>query len=308
MRVLSTPAIPASSAPPDARRFGDGEFPAIPGVTHHVATVNGVRLHYAEAGQGEPLVLIHGFPQNWYMWRKLMPELAKHYRVIAPDMRGAGWSDAPAGGYGKEQLADELAEFMDVVGAPRARVMAHDWGGYVGFMLALRHPDKVAKYLALDIATPWPSAKALPDAWRLMYQPVLAAPVLGAALLRRPGFVRALLEGAATRDTWDAQALEMFAAPYRDPAHAAAGSAMYRTFLTRELVPWARGRYDHVWLEPSTLLLVGENDPVIRPRLIEGYERHSRDMHAEFVPGAGHFLAEERPELVLQRALAFFDA
>ena len=134
-----------------------GRPPSLPGVVHRWVTVNGVRWHYAEAGQGEPLVLIHGFPQNWYMWRKLIPELARHYRVIAIDMKGAGWSDAPASGYGKEQLADEIAAVMRAIGAPRARVMAHDWGGYIGFLLALRHPDAVAKYVALDIATPWPS-------------------------------------------------------------------------------------------------------------------------------------------------------
>jgi pimeloyl-ACP methyl ester carboxylesterase len=291
----SLPRVAATAGPP-----------SLPGVVHRWVTVGGVRWHYAEAGQGEPLVLIHGFPQNWYMWRRLIPELARHYRVIAIDMKGAGWSDAPATGYGKEQLADEIAAVMRAIGAPRARVMAHDWGGFIGFLLALRHPDAVAKYLALDIATPWPSPKALPDAWRLLYQPVLAAPTLGAALLRSTTFIRTMLHAAAERDAWSEEDVRAFAAPYADPAHAAAGSAMYRTFLARELLPWARGAYSTSRLEPSTLLLVGERDAVIRRELIDGYERHSRDMHAEFIPGAGHFLPEERPDVVLARALAFF--
>lgn len=283
-------------------------MPHVDGVTHKYADVNGTRIHYAEAGEGDPLVLIHGFPQNWYMWRKVIPELSKHYRVIAPDMRGAGWSDAPAEGYGKEQIADELAAFMDTVGAPRAKVMAHDWGGYVGFMLALRHPEKVEKYVALNIATPWPSKEALPDAWRFLYQPVLAAPTLGAALLRRPSFIRGMLEGAARRDTWTEAEREAFSGPYRDRAHSEAGSAMYRTFLTRELLPWARGDYKDQELQPSTLLLVGQHDPVIKPNLVAGFEPYSRDMRAEFVPDAGHFLAEERPDVVIDRALRFFAA
>lgn len=297
---------PAREPRPPASSQGAEGMPHVPGVKHRYVDVGGVRHHYAEAGQGEPLVLIHGFPQNWYMWRKVIPELAKHYRVIAPDMRGAGWSDAPKGGYGKEQIADEIATFMDAVGAPRARVMAHDWGGYVGFMLALRHPEKVEKYVALNIATPWPSAKALPDAWRFAYQPVLGTPLLGAALLRSTSVIRTMLERAAEHDTWSPGDVEAFAGPYRDPAHAAAGSAMYRTFLARELLPWARGAYADATLEPSTLLLVGAKDPVIRPELVEGFERHSRDMRAEFIPDAGHFLAEERPDVVLDRALAFF--
>jgi pimeloyl-ACP methyl ester carboxylesterase len=297
---------------PNARQVMDAAaaavpgLPEIPGVANKFATVNGVRLHYLEAGTGEPLLLIHGFPQNSYMWHDLIPELAKHYRVIAPDMRGAGWSDAPASGYGKEQIADELAAFMTQVGAPRARVMGHDWGGYVGFMLALRHPDQVSQYMAMNIATPWPSAKALPDAWRMAYQPVLATPVLGAALLRSKETIKAMLEGASKVDRFDAHDVEMYAGPYRDVAHSQAGSAMYRTFLTHELLPWTRGAYNSHRLEPPTLLLVGADDPIIKPELVEGYERHARDMHAEFVPGAGHFLPEERPDVVLDRALKFF--
>lgn len=281
-------------------------MPHVPGVSHRYVTIDGVRLHYAEAGSGPPLVLLHGFPQNWYMWRELIPTLAKHYRVIAPDTRGAGWSDAPRDGYGKEQLADEVAKLMDAVGAPKARVMGHDWGGYIGFMLALRHPGRVEQYLALNIATPWSNISR--DAWRLMYQPVLAAPVLGAALLRQPTFVKSMLWAASRNRTWSEADYAAFADPYRSGAHSAAGSAMYGTFLAKELLPWVRGRYRDARLEPQTLLLVGEHDPVIRPRIVAGYEPHARDMRHEFIEDAGHFLAEERPDVVLDRALDFFGA
>lgn len=311
MRIGTSPAA-GPRHPAGAAGGGAGPdvasppMPRVPGVSHRYVTIDGVRLHYAEAGSGPPLVLLHGFPQNWYMWRDLIPTLAKHYRVIAPDTRGAGWSEAPRDGYGKEQLADEVAKLMDAVGAPRARVMGHDWGGFIGFMLALRHPDKVEQYLALNIATPWSSINR--DAWRLMYQPVLAAPVLGAALLRQPLFVRSMLWAASRHRPWSDADYEAFTGPYRDGARSAAGSAMYGTFLTRELVPWARGRYRDARLEPQTLLLVGEHDPVIRPRVVAGYERHARDMRHEFIPDAGHFLAEERPDVVLDRALDFFGA
>jgi pimeloyl-ACP methyl ester carboxylesterase len=268
--------------------------------------VNGVRYHYAEAGHGEPLILIHGFPENWYMWRKLIPELARHYRVIAVDTRGAGWTDAPSGGYGKEAIADEIAAFMDAVGAPRARVMAHDWGAYIAFMLSLRHPEKVRQLVAMDITTPWPNRDILGDLWRFIYQPVLGAPLLGAALLRDPNFIRLILDKASTRHPWTNEDYAMFAAPYRDPAHAAAGSAMYRTFLSHELLPWAIGRFTKTKLQPQTLLMIGADDPVIRPSGIRGFERYSRDLTAEFIPGAGHFLPEEDPEAVLSRALEFF--
>lgn len=292
----------------DADRLRAANLPAIPGVAHHLADVDGVRMHYAEAGSGPPLLLIHGFPQNWYMWRFLIPELATRHRVIAPDIRGAGWSDAPASGYGKEQIADEMAAFMDVVGAPCARVMGHDWGGYVGFLLALRHPEKVERYVALSIAPPWPQQRAFAHAWRFAYQPVLAAPVLGPGLLRSTTVIRTILRAGSRNHHWTDDDVELFAAPYRDPAHAAAGSAMYRTFLSRELLPLTRGRQASTRLEPGTLLLLGADDPVIRPSLVAGFEAHARDMRVEIVPDAGHFLPEEQPDVVVARALAFFAA
>mgnify|MGYP006276844139 CR=1 FL=1 len=306
MRLAPAAIHPASTAIAAATAHQLPQLPEIPGITHKFVTVNGIRMHYAEAGSGEPIVLVHGFPENWYMWRNIIPGLARHYRVIAPDMRGAGWSDAPQDGYGKEALADELAAFMDAIGAPRARVAGHDWGGFVGFMLALRHPEKVSHYLALDIATPWPNPKALPMAWKLAYQPILGTPGVGAALLRQPKFVKAMLWAASRRRTWSDADVNVLAGTYRDAAHARAGSEMYRTFVTRELVPWATGRYRSQRLEPATMLLVGEHDAVIRPELVEGFEQYSRNMRAEFIPDAGHFLPEERPDIVLDRALKFF--
>src|SRR5689334_24337780 len=77
---------------------------------HQTAKVNGINIHYVIGGQGEPLVLIHGFGQNWYMWNRLLPELSKHFTVIAPDMRGVGESDKPASGYDKKTMASDMHE------------------------------------------------------------------------------------------------------------------------------------------------------------------------------------------------------
>ena len=75
---------------------------------HQYATVNNVKIHYVIGGKGEPLLLIHGFGQNWYMWNRLLPELSKHFTVIAPDMRGVGESGKPAGGYDKKNMAMDM--------------------------------------------------------------------------------------------------------------------------------------------------------------------------------------------------------
>ena len=118
-------------------------FPQAEGVTHRFVRVNGLNWHLAEAGSGEPMLMLHGWPQHWYMWRYQIPYLAQHYAVICPDLRGFGWSDAPATGYEKEQLVDDIIALLDTLKLKRIRLMAHDWGGWVAFLLCLRQPDRV---------------------------------------------------------------------------------------------------------------------------------------------------------------------
>lgn len=275
---------------------------------HDHVVVDGTRLHVLEAGSsGDPVLLLHGFPQHAQMWHHVIPPLAQHHRVIAPDLRGAGASDAPRRGYGKAQLADEVVGLLDALGLDRVHVMGHDWGGYIGFLLALRHPNRVSSLIAVDAPSPWPDGSSLRHGWRFAYQPLLAAPVIGPALLRQPRFVRTLLRAGARRNPWSARDLEAYAQPYRDRARARAGSAMYRTFLTRELVPLLRGGHAADRLEMPALVLVGGADPVIRPELIVDHP-HADQIAVEVIEGIGHFLPEERPDLVARRALRWFAA
>jgi pimeloyl-ACP methyl ester carboxylesterase len=128
--------------------------PPLPGVTHRTVDVGEVGLHVAEAGEGPPLLLLHGWPQHWWCWRRLIPRLATRYRVLAVDLRGWGWSDAPAGSYAKATFAADVLALLDAEGLDRVRVIGHDWGGYTAFLLALGHPQRVERVVALDIAPP----------------------------------------------------------------------------------------------------------------------------------------------------------
>jgi pimeloyl-ACP methyl ester carboxylesterase len=292
------------------RVAGDDDMPHLAGVEHRTVRAGGLSFHVAEAGDGPPLVLLHGWPQHWWMWRRLIPGLSERFRVICPDLRGFGWSEAPRFGYDKETLADDVALLIDALGLDRVRLAGHDWGGYAGFLLCLRHPALVERYLALNIVHPWPPLRpaAVPILPRLWYQAVLAAPGVGTRILRDvPGFVRALLRFSAREGTWSHTDLDSFAERLRDPDRAAASAAVYRTFLLHELLPLLRGRYRAERLETPTLLLFGDRDLVQPVSLLEGYEDHAPAMEVEIVPGVGHFIAEEAPETVLERALAFFD-
>ena len=91
-------------------------FPQVPGVMHRFVNIRGVRLHVAEAGSGDPVVLLHSFPQHWYAWRHVVPLLAGQYRLICPDWRGFGWSQAPARGYDTASRAADVLALMDALG------------------------------------------------------------------------------------------------------------------------------------------------------------------------------------------------
>ncbi len=285
------------------------QFPHVPGVSHRFVEANGLRFHVAEAGAGEPLLMLHGWPQHWYMWRHVIPRLGESYRVICPDLRGFGWSDAPATGYEKETLAADVLALMDEMGLDRVNLVGHDWGGYIGFLMSLFQPDRVRRYLALSIVHPWIKIdlKRAGAAWRSAYQWVLASPA-GPWLLRtQPALIeRALLAGTRDRSAWEPEELRAFSHRLRDPERATASSALYRTFLTREVIPLVTGRYDGYRLEVPTLLIVGRHDPAIGLEMLEGYEPHADDMTHKIVDDASHFIVDEKPELVIAEAEAFF--
>lgn len=282
-------------------------FPKVKGVRHRFVDANGVRLHVAEAGRGKPLLMLHGWPQHWHMWRHQIPRLAKRYRVICPDLRGFGWSDAPKSGYEKEQLVDDIIGLLDALKINRIRLMGHDWGGWVGFLLCLRQPERVERYLALNIPHPFQKIDSrLLTLWRFWYQLVIASPGLGSWIQRRTGFVKLLLKEAAVHRRWTEEELAIYAEPLKEPRRAEASVSLYRSFLLKEFLPVLAGRYGARRLTTKTLILFGMDDFSLSPRLLRGYEGRADDLRIEFIPRSGHFIAEERPELVTRRALEFF--
>lgn len=119
--------------------------------THHQRMVNDFRMHYVQAGSGYPLVLLHGWPQSWYEWRKVIPSLAERFTVIAPDLRGLGDSGKPMTGYDKRTLASDVRELVSQLGFDRIGVVGHDWGVAVSYYLAYDNPELVERLLTLDM-------------------------------------------------------------------------------------------------------------------------------------------------------------
>jgi pimeloyl-ACP methyl ester carboxylesterase len=262
------------------------------------------------ARSAPPVILVHGWPQHWWCWRLVAERLSSRFRCLMPDLRGHGWSEAPGSGYEKERLANDLAHLADTLRLERFAYIGHDWGGFVGFLLCLRQPERVRSFLALNILHPWPRVdpRVVLDLPRPFHAYLLSAPGLGEILLRRqPSILRAGLRAAAKRPgTFPADVLDAFVQPLREPARAKATVALYRTFVLREAAALLLGRYNSERLRVPSLLLFGTSDWAISTRLLRGFEAHADDMRLELVPRTGHFIVDERPELVADRALEHF--
>jgi pimeloyl-ACP methyl ester carboxylesterase len=288
----------------------DAPLPGVPGVEHRfVELPDGLRMHVAEAGQGDPVLLLHGFPQHWWEWRGVIPALAENHRVIVPDLRGTGWTDAPQTGYDRVQLLSDVVALLDVLEIDRVHLVAHDWGALVGYQLCFEHPERARSFLCVAIPHPYIrfDLRALPAFRHLWFQQVVAAPGVGAWLLRsgRQRLLRRIIRGfSSPRTTWTDDDLDVYADRMREPARAGAASSLYRGLILPELVRLARGTYRGRLLTMPTVILCGADDPVMRPEFLGGYEGNADDLRIEVVPDASHFIPDEQPDAVAAHALA----
>jgi pimeloyl-ACP methyl ester carboxylesterase len=270
-------------------------------VEHRFVEAGGLRMHVAEAGEGEPILMLHGWPQHWYLWRGVIPLVARHARVICPDLRGFGWTDVPRSGYDRETMAADVLALMDALELRRVRLVGHDWGGWIGFLLCLDEPARVSRFLALNIAPPWPSGdrRDVLEVWRMAYQVPLSLPWLGGWAVEH-GAGRLVLRAASRAFTTDE--LDVFTERLKGD-RARASELLYRTFLTREAIPVAAGRYAGRTLDVPTLLVAGERDLALSTRTLRAHAARTEALELELVPDAGHFIVDERPELVAERML-----
>jgi pimeloyl-ACP methyl ester carboxylesterase len=240
----------------------------------------------------------------------VIPRLAADHRLLCADLRGFGWSDAPRSSYAKQELADDVMALLDALELDRVRLVGHDWGAFVAFLAALRAPERFSELLALSMIHPWAGGSAAKTLTRLaprparlpllLYQPLVAAPVLGPLMQRLPPFFDALFAVSGGSRIWSGEDRDAYTRVLREPARAEATSRVYRTFLARELPAIARGRYVTGRLTVPTRLVVGRSDPVITEASLDGFQAHADDMTVEVIDG-GHFLPEEQPDAVARR-------
>ncbi len=284
--------------------------PQLPGVSHaFVRLSTGLRMHVAEAGRPDApaVLLLHGFPQHWWEWRKVIPPLAERYHVVAPDLRGSGWTDAPAPGYTPDTLVADVLALLDQLGLERVGLVAHDFSAFVGFRLCFDHAEQIAGFVCLG---PHPYLRfephmlaGLPQLW---FQPVVATPRLGPWALRTDRLSRHLLRGGtASADSIADEDLAIFTARLHEPGRPEAGSALYRKLILPQMGRFPAYRKRR--LTVPTVSLLGGPDAGVRPGMLDVDDGDpADDLVGHVIDGAGHFLADDRPDAVVTHALQLF--
>ncbi|HTH87148.1 alpha/beta hydrolase [Mycobacterium sp.] len=277
------------------------EPPPIPGVRRSFVEARGVRFHVTEAGpaDGRPVLALHGWPQHHWAYKELLADPPPGLRIIAPDLPGYGWSGPAPHKWAKEDVASDVLALLDALGLGRVLLVAHDWGGYVGYLMVLRAPERFDGYLALNMGYPWVTARMLlPHVWRFAYQLPLAT--AGVPVQRYTRYVERVIFGIGS--DVDAATAQVYADRFRDPVVARAGTDTYRTFLLREIPAGARHPEKRRATVPIRALF-GVHDKAVHRSLVAPETANADDYTLEKVD-ATHFIIDERPDLVRARLIA----
>jgi epoxide hydrolase 4 len=273
------------------------------------ALVNGVRLHYVEAGDGPLVVLLHGFPEFWYSWRNQIPALASAgFRVVAPDLRGYNLSDKPPGvaSYRMSLLVEDVAGLIRHAGAERACVVGHDWGGAIAWKLALIRPDLVERLAILN--APHPAAlrrelHGLAQWFRSAYVLFFQLPRLPEWLILRDGcaFLDKVLRQTVRRGAFSREDVALYKQALAVPGAATAALNYSRAAMRFPTRP----ADDERPITAPTLLVWGERDRYLGVRLSEGLTRWVRRLRVERLRDASHWVQNDDPQRVNALLLDF---
>jgi len=264
-----------------------------------------VRFHVTESGpqDGRPVLALHGWPQHHWVYRDLLADAPSGLRIIAPDLPGYGWSGPAPHRWAKDDVADDVLALMDALGLDRVLLVGHDWGGFVGYRMLLAAPERFDGYLVMNMAHPWQTPRSiLPHFWRfLAYQPFVAS--IGVPLQRRTSYLRRVIFGSGPKEHRVKPAdARVYAERFRDPVVARTATDTYRTFLLRELPSAARNPESRRITVPVRALF-GMADFAVHHSLAAAETADAEDYTFEPVD-AGHFVVDERPDLVRARLIA----
>lgn len=275
---------------------------------HHFAMLEEVSMHYVTAGEGEPVVLLHGWPQTWYEWLPVMNLMLDRYSLIAPDLRGLGDTSRPTSGYDKKTVAEDVWQLMNtILSIDNFKLVGHDWGGPVAFALAAAHPDAITHLAIVDVAIPGDGSANISQGGRRWHHAFHQTLDLPEALIsgREEIYLGWFYENyGATKEAITKSAMAEYLRTYREPGALHAGFEYYRSLpvdIANNEAILAKGRL------PMPVLALGGTEGWGRgEEVLESCRRVATKVRGGVIANAGHWVPEEQPEVLAAELEAFF--
>ncbi len=284
---------------------------------HGFAKADEIRMHYVSQGEGKLLLLLHGFPDFWYLWRFQIPELAKHFRVVAPDLRGYNETDKPEGidKYRLHLLAGDILGLIHALGEERAIIVGHDWGGVVAWSLAAFNPEATEKLVILN--APHSSAYAikiksslrqLQKSWYVFF--FQTADIPEEVLSRNNySFLKSMLRSSfVKRDVLTDEDLKIYAKVWSKPGALTSAINYYRANMNPAIL-FSERTITFPKIRSPTLVIWGEKDAALSKDLIADTDEFvEASFSIRYLPNCGHWVQLEEPELVNKYICEFLKA
>ncbi len=281
------------------------------GWQHNFIETNHIRLHCVTQGEGDLVILLHGFPEFWYSWRYQIPALARYFKVVVPDLRGYNDSDKPAHGYDLDTLCSDVRGLIASLGYTKAHIVGHDWGGVIAWHLAQTFPQTLHRLAILNAPHPQQFFQELvsnvDQLRRSWYVLAFQVPGIPEWLIQQnlKEFVKNLFQGEAIRKgAFSADQTQMYQEALAKPGVITAALNYYRQLLSPQT--WLGNLQRPLPITVPTLVLWGEEDSFLSQKFTEKLDRLiSAPFQLRLVPQCGHWIQQEVPQTVNRELLNF---
>jgi pimeloyl-ACP methyl ester carboxylesterase len=271
---------------------------------------NGIQMHYVTQGNGPLLVLLHGFPEFWYSWRYQIPVLAEHYTVVAPDLRGYNDTDKPRTGYTMAILLLDIVGLIKGLGYEQAVIVGHDWGGVLAWQFAIRYPQMTTKLIGLNAPPPWTftrefrTFKQLRKSWYVFLFQLPWLPEYALGYNHAEAIAHAIHGTAVQKSAFPPDVLMRYRIAMSKPGALTAALNYYRNIFQQ---PTSLSG-DNATVNAPTLLIWGEQDIALEVAMTYGLEQWVPNIRVERIPDSGHWVQQEKPELVNKLMMEFLES
>lgn len=277
---------------------------------HDFINTNGINLHYVTEGEGPLMLMLHGFPEFWYSWRHQIPEFAKDYKVVALDLRGYNDSDKPpqTSAYKMSEFIKDVEGVIKGLGYEKCVLVGHDWGGAIAWHFAYAYPEMVEKLIVLNIPHPGKFAEGLNTieqlfkSWYIFFFQLPALPEWLLQLNDYEAIASGFLNSAVEKSAFSDADLEAYKDAFAKRGALTSGINYYRNIFPSifEEKNWGK-------LQVPTLTIWGENDNFLGKELTYHTEDYVEDFQIWYIPNCGHWVQQEKPDLVNQYMREFLE-